>query len=214
MRYPKIQTLFNRNAETFGVISDELRCPEFALIERWLITEKIDGTNVRVMLFPDGHVEYRGRTDKAQFHPSLMAYLERAFPPENLQSTFAPDDMVVVYGEGYGPKIQSGGKYRSNIALRIFDVKVNDEWWLDWDDVCDVANSLGVLAVPFLGFMSGRGLPKSMDDLGMWVETSQVARQENQSSIRAEGIVARTDPLLFDRRGNRVMWKLKFKDFK
>ena len=29
-----------------------------------------------------------------------------------------------------------------------------------------------------------------------------------------EGIVARTEPLLLDRRGNRVMWKLKTKDFK
>lgn len=29
-----------------------------------------------------------------------------------------------------------------------------------------------------------------------------------------EGIVARSDPLLFNRKGERVMWKLKMKDFR
>ncbi len=37
----------------------------------------------------------------------------------------------------------------------------------------------------------------------------------SQDNIRkAEGIVARTEPLLFTRRGDRVMWKLKAGDFK
>ena len=218
MKYPKIETLYNRSQETFKVIPSQLRRPEFALVNCWLITEKIDGTNLRIMLFPDGHVEYRGRTDKAQFHPNLTAYLERTFLPENLRLVFnqAEDNswpMTIIYGEGYGPKIQSGGKYRDDIAMRIFDVKVG-EWWLNWDDVKEIATRFNVKTVPYLGLLKGF-LPTHKDELLDILGSSIVTFLEKKSCVEAEaeGIVARTDPLLFNRRGNRVVWKLKFKDF-
>ena len=47
MSYPKIETLFKRD-EKFN-ITDEIRCPEFDNIKKWLITEKIDGTNIRII---------------------------------------------------------------------------------------------------------------------------------------------------------------------
>jgi len=49
--YPKIETLFKRD-ETFRV-TDKLRLPEFALVREWLVTEKVDGTNIRVVYLPD-----------------------------------------------------------------------------------------------------------------------------------------------------------------
>ena len=53
MKYPKIQTLYDRD-EKFKVDPTQIRCPEFSLITRWLITEKIDGTNVRIVRTTDG----------------------------------------------------------------------------------------------------------------------------------------------------------------
>ncbi|GAF73632.1 unnamed protein product, partial [marine sediment metagenome] len=41
---------------------------------------------------------------------------------------------------------------------------------------------------------------------------SLVAEEEG-TPILAEGIVARTDPYLFDGQGRRVIWKLKTKEF-
>jgi len=47
MEYPKIETIFNRD-DKFKVIEDAYRFPELELIDNWWITEKIDGTNVRI----------------------------------------------------------------------------------------------------------------------------------------------------------------------
>ena len=50
-KYPKIETLFTRD-EKFKV-TDIIRLPEFENIKKWLVTEKIDGTNIRIIYTPD-----------------------------------------------------------------------------------------------------------------------------------------------------------------
>ena len=210
--YPKIETLYDRDPDTFKVNPDALRCPEFGLIKRWRVTEKIDGTNIRVGLSPDGRVSFAGRSDNAQIPRHLLEYLTATFPAERVTAAFPPIADVVLFGEGYGEKIQSGGGYRSGVAFRLFDVWVNG-WWLDAADVDDVAAKLGIQTVPciqkdvmFLIF------PGSADELRAFLPESVVAAEEGLGRM-AEGIVARAEPLLFMRDGRRVMWKLKFKDF-
>ena len=217
MTYPKIETLYKRDPETHKVLTDQLRCPEFGLISNWLYTEKIDGMNVRVCLYPDGNIAYFGRTNNAQLHPNLTAYLERTFTVDKMRAAFEQNErgwwpIVTVYGEGYGPKIQSGGKYRDDVAVRLFDVKI-DEWWLNWADVADVAQKLGVLTVPVLRYTDWQ--PTCLGELDdLFLGGSIVASGDKGIlDVSPEGIVARTDPLLFDWRGRRVMWKLKRKDF-
>ena len=217
MKYPKIETLYVRSKTDWKVLTDQVRCPEFELINRWLITEKIDGTNVRVILMPDGDIEIRGRTDRAQFSPVVLKTLENMFSAAKVKAAFEANDdgdwpTVVLYGEGYGEKIQKGGKYRKGQSFRLFDVHVGD-WWLNWDDVCDVADKLEIKTVPVLTILTVP-LTKWDGDMTRFLQSSEVAWQDSEyDCIDAEGIVARTDPLLFTRRGERVMWKLKFKDF-
>lgn len=220
MKYPKIETLYKRDPDTFKV-TGELRLPEFDLINQWLITEKVDGTNIRVMLDPlqlgDQVVEIRGRTDRAQFNPDVLKTLREMFPPKRVFAAFEPDEngelpLIILYGEGYGEKIQSGGKYRKGQSFRLFDVRVGD-WWLNWSDVQDVADKLHIATVPLLPTLTWPYpiMGKHLTDI---ISHSIVAHEElGHDNVRAEGIVARTDPLLFTRRGDRIMWKLKFKDF-
>ncbi len=220
--YPKIETLYDRGPD-FNVDTDRLRCPEFGLICQWLVTEKVDGTNVRIALHVDGSVEFGGRTDAAQMPAHLLAYMQATFTPEKMQAAFRREDdgtwpEAIVFGEGYGEKIQNGGKYRRGVAVRIFDVLVG-EWWLNWTDIQDVAWTLGIKTVPVLDHC--KWLPASEEALSRCLPGSSarsvVAEVEGgivKPDTEAEGIVARTDPLLFDRRGHRVMWKLKFSDFR
>jgi len=221
-KYPKIQTLYNRSEENdWKVIPGSLRRPEFGLIKRWLITEKIDGRNHRIILFPDGHVEHRGRTDRAQFSKAQMEGALNIVSEDKLHKVFDANTKVILYGELYGPGVQGGGKYRKDISFRLFDVLINDEWWMEWDAVKVFADNLEILTVPVLvgGYL---GLPSSLADLSKLFDgdykqgtlTSYVAYADSGSHAPPEGIVARTEPLLFNRRGNRVVWKLKFKDFK
>lgn len=205
--YPKIETLFVRDTKTFKV-TNVLRLPEFDLVKRWLATEKIDGTNVRVFFEVGGQVRFGGKTDNAQMPTFLLSHLQDTFPLELFGVAFDEGAVGVLYGEGYGPKIQKGGgNYRDNVSFRLFDVRVGD-WWLNWDDVEDVAYKLGIQTVPVLT----RGV--SLEDaVGVLRVHSEVAAVEANNDIIQEGIVARTDPLLMTRNGHRLMWKLKAKDY-
>ena len=49
MKYPKINTLWKRDIKG-NIIDGEFSCLEFVNIKNWYITEKIDGTNVRVII--------------------------------------------------------------------------------------------------------------------------------------------------------------------
>ena len=135
--YHKIQTVFKRNMTNKGKIIDgawTLPELEFLADNTWVFTEKVDGTNIRVML-KDGIVTFGGKTDSAQIPAQLVTRLnERLLPLANkMQEVFGCD--VCLYGEGYGAKIQKiGGNYRADQDFILFDVKVG-EWWLQRADV-------------------------------------------------------------------------------
>lgn len=227
-KYPKIQTLYERDPDNFRVRVGKLRKPEFATVRTWLVTEKIDGTNIRVILCPDGRVSFRGRTDRAQLYPKLVDVLNHMFPEGTTQALYpdqkedTPYPWTILYGEGYGEKIQKGGgDYREGQSFRLFDVLIIPQeaergWWQEWDTVREMAGRLGIETVPFNSRLEV--LPTTARDLLAWFPTSVVAITEKcehapNFARLPEGIVARTNPLLFNRLGERVMWKLKLRDF-
>lgn len=221
LTYPKIETLFERDPVTLKV-TGKLRRPEFDLVKSWLVTEKVDGTNVRV--FVDTRwiesipvTGFRGRTDKAQLPPFLTDELQRLFPDDRVAAAFEEGMQVVLFGEGYGARIQkAGGDYREGVSFRLFDVVVRAEqqdWWLTWKDVEDVARKLGIKTVPVLGtdMMLGWAGSLSTGESRVAIEDRQLSGVDVDVPTR-EGIVARTEPPLFDRRGHRLIWKLKTRD--
>jgi hypothetical protein len=210
--YPKIETLYDRDPKTFKVIPEKLRMPEFEIINRWYITEKIDGTNVRVMWnAAEKKLIFGGRTDNAQMPTFLLSYLQETFKPEMFEGF---DGDIILFGEGYGEKIQKGGgNYRKGVSFRLFDVLIG-RWWLEPSSVIDIAlTKFHIETVPFLGIISN--FPQTKEDLNhISGGYSLTSRQENERmDVLPEGVVARSLPLLFNRKGERVMWKLKFKDF-
>ena len=62
MEYPKIITVFERDEATGKVLPGRLKLAETALPKSWLVTEKVDGTNIRIGFGPD-RLTYNGRTD-------------------------------------------------------------------------------------------------------------------------------------------------------
>lgn len=207
--YPKIETLFNRDPENMKhVIHGDLRDESFGLVDKWLVTEKVDGTNVRVGLTVDGEVRFGGRSDNAQMPLPLLTHLTETFPRKLLASAFDEGVVATLYGEGYGARIQkAGGNYRSTPSFRLFDVRVGD-WWLNWEGVEAVADKLGILTVPILDVDC-----TTEQAIEHATSYSEVARVENDCAVIHEGIVCRTDPLLLMRNGKRLVWKLKASDF-
>ncbi len=222
LEYPKIDTLYDRNGKY--IIVGKLRRQEFGNIKRWSITEKIHGTNTRVTLFDNGEVVYGGKTDDAIILPELIEYLKKTFTPEKMEAAFwIPGKPIpksaTTYGEGYGPRIVPGsGAYRKDVSFRLFDCLVISEgnWWLERKDLEDVAMKLGIKCVPILGIIDFLPVdPLQIEKIFLDNRNRLVAVEEDGlASMTPEGIIAKTDELLFNRKGERVMWKLKMKDFK
>lgn len=216
MEYHKIETLFDRD-DNFVVNPEKIRSPIYGAFKTWHVTEKIDGTNIRVTLTEEGKVILGGRTDNAQIPADLIQYLQETFTPEKMQAAFwltnekgeVEKVKAILYGEGYGAGIQGGGSYRPDKAFRLFDVLVGDKSWLDWSNVEDVAKKLDIKTAPYLGqftleeivAMVKKGVP------------SKVSVEDSGQELIAEGVVGRTVEPLFDRRGKRIILKLKTKDF-
>lgn len=177
---------------------------EFLADTEWIFTEKIDGTNIRVIW--DGHKpEFRGRTDKAQLPPKLLTALTEMFPEELFEQKFG-SDTATLYGEGYGAGIQKGGgNYRSDNSFILFDVRVGD-WWLTREAVHDIARSLGIDEVPY----SYTGtLREAIAGMAKYGYHSQVAEKND---VDGEGWVGTPAVPLFARNGDRIIVKLKVKD--
>lgn len=205
--YHKIQTVYKRDPATkYKTLLDGVfALPEFEYLKdnKWVFTEKVDGTNIRVMFNLVG-VKFGGKTDRAQIPAPLVNRLNERFLPQiNLFKETFEDAEVCFYGEGYGPKIQKGGgNYRKDQDFVLFDVKINN-WWLQRQDVEDVANKFGLGVVPILGI----GTLKEM------VKMTQDGFNSRWGEFMAEGIVAWPYVELKTRSGQRIITKIKHKDF-
>ncbi|SRR6266568_1890635 len=205
LEYHKIETLYERDERTFKVKPGVLKNPTYSMLKSWHWTEKIDGTNIRAIWNHEtGQLSFGGKTDNAHIHADLIRYLYENLPVENVRAVF-PDVSAVIYGEGYGAGIQKGGHYSDKKKLIVFDVLVDGKWWLNWENVCDVAAKLHLDAVPYLGEMS-------LEDATEMCRAGFPSRL-NGGKARAEGLVGRPLETLFDKKHARLIVKLKTKDF-
>ena len=207
-KYHKIPTVFKRDPSTNfrTLLEGEYTTPELEYLRfnDWLFTEKVDGTNIRVMWQRETGITFGGKTNNAQIPAHLANRLIEMFSGKANILASAFDDPVCLYGEGYGAKIQKGGgNYSKTQEFVLFDVKVGD-WWLEWKDVVDVADQLCLHTVPVYGVGP---LPKMID----------VVRDGITSvwgDFQAEGLVARPAVSLMARSGGRIITKLKTRDFR
>ena len=172
---------------------------EFLAPCQWLWTEKVDGTNIRVT-FHGGDIHYGGRTDRAAIPGPLLRSLQQIFEPLRDSMRVGP---ITFYGEGYGPKIQNGGKYRDTPGFVLFDVYSGGEWY-SRDAMEGFAGELGLDVVPLLY----RGPLSAAEDACAEGFNSQ------WGDFEAEGMIGKPDCKLFDRTGKPVWTKVKCRDYR
>ena len=204
--YHKIKTLWKRESQKpCNMIVGEYALPEFELLKdfEWVATEKVDGTNVRIM-WDNNKVRFGGKTDNAQMPLHLVDKLTELFGGEAneqlFEQTFDCGD-VCLYGEGFGVKIQSGGNY-GEVNFVLFDVKIG-QTWLKREDVEDIAKKLGIDIVPIIK-------EGTLEELAEFVKKGF---NSQWGDFQAEGLVARPKVELLNRMGKRIIIKLKTKDF-
>lgn len=212
-QYNKIETIFKRDTDgTKKLINGLFRNQtiEFLKDLEWVWTEKVDGTNIRVHW--DGHkVEFGGRTDKAQIPASLVNRLNEYFDGEQNAQLFEQlfgEKEVIIFGEGYGAKIQSGGDYTNDgnsVDFIAFDILIGGNYQ-PRETVEGISTTFGVKAVPIVG----RG---TLDDAVEFIKSHPYS-YIGPCKHEMEGIVCRPALELNDRAKNRVIVKIKWEDFK
>lgn len=206
--YNKIDTIFERDENTKKLINGKFRnkTVEFCKDLTWQFTEKVDGTNIRVHW--DGYrIEFGGRTDNAQIPAPLVNKLNELFGGEVneqlFEQKFGQAD-VILFGEGYGPKIQNGGSYRDDIDFILFDVMINGNYQ-PRESIEDIAQYFNIDVVPII---AEGPLTVGID----YVYQHKMSTIAKNGAI-LEGVVARPKMELFDRTGKRLIVKIKIKDF-
>jgi hypothetical protein len=225
--YHKINAPYKRDKK--GVMLQGEWCmPELAYLadNEWEFTEKVDGTNIRLTFNRYGGFHIGGRTDSAQIPKPLLAHLENLSESvsKNVVSVMELHDIseLTVYGEGYGPKINGGGKYADLPSFVAFDIRVGD-FWLMRKDVDDFGDKTGFDTVPvvFTGNLwSGFGMVAngfSRDLAGNFIDMRSKGHAGMKSAwgdFEAEGLIAVPKVPLFTRSGKRVITKIKHVDFR
>lgn len=178
---------------------------EYLKDNEWFWTEKVDGTNIRVIW--DGYrVSFKSRTDKSDIPKHLLTKLEELFGGTDKEEIFEEKfgmKIVIMYGEGFGTKIQKNGDLYGDVDFILFDVVIDGNW-LSYSNVTGIAEYFGIRTVPMVGS-------------GTLSEAVEFIRTHPASLLRdfeMEGIVCRPLAPLFNRDGSPILVKIKCRDFK
>lgn len=211
IKYHKIYNVFNRNmnknSEGFGkLIEGDYKKPVFEYLApcKWVGTEKVDGTNIRVLWNREYNetLEFRGKSDKAQFFPGMLDRLESLFSAAAMFDRFNIGNEVCLYGEGYGAGIQKGAKYREHKDFVLFDVKINDSF-LPRQEVEYIAAELKIDIVPEV-------ITGTLPELVEYVKSEP---KSTWGDFTMEGLVARPAYEIYDEHHERIITKIKCCDF-
>lgn len=206
IEYNKIETLWERDMDgSKKLIEGKFRNPtvEYLKDNTWVFTEKVDGTNICVHW--NGHkVIFGGRTEDAQIPSHLLNKLIEMFGSDEAEQIFEQkfgEMEVILFGEGYGPKIQKGGSYRPDVSFILFDVLIGGNYQ-PRESVEDIARAFGIDIVPII-------LEGTIQDGVDFVKSNP---KSTMGTAMMEGLVGRPKIEMRDRCGKRVIVKIKVKD--
>lgn len=210
-KYHKIQTVFLRDPDTKfkTLLRNQFAKPAFQYLAAlpWQAHEKIDGTNIRITFSAkEATVKIQGKSDNAQIPPHLLTLLQEMFPADVFKKHFEghPAHFITLYGEGCGAKIQKGGGNYNPDGARfiLFDVWM-DGVFLAQESVGDIANVMGLDVAPLI----------AVKPLLSIVEMVEEGLTSALGDFTMEGLVARPLTELKDNTGERIITKIKCKDF-
>lgn len=154
-------------------------------------------------------ITFGGKTDNASIPVPLLYELQKLFEGtikrKLIHDIFFTDmeaPQVCLYGEGYGGKIQAGSNYSPTSKFVLFDVKIGD-WYLQRKDIEDIAIKLGIDIVPVV----------NIGTLNEVIEVVKKGQKSTWGDFISEGLVLRPVTELNTRKGERIITKIKHKDF-
>lgn len=202
--YRKIANVFKFDAKYQNIV--DYNEPFKSLQDlKWYGTEKVDGTNIRIIW--DGYkIEIKGRTDNAQFQGDFLKTISKMFLTKEMEYIFEQlfeNKFVIIYGEGYGPKIQAGGELYSNEPkFIVFDINIEGKY-LKRENVLDICNKLNLDVVPYV--FSG-----NIQEAKEFVAKHPMSTINEKHEM--EGLVLELHLDIYDNNGHPLKCKLKYRD--
>jgi len=213
-KYDKFSSPFKKDDNFFNKEELSQKLPK----GKWILTEKIDGTNIRIILekpkengsrciFIGSRKLILNNKDKGS-----KQYLD-CITDVNLNKIkeYFKDinSTVVIYGEGYGAGVQKGGIYSSKKNFRVFDIRIGNAYQdFNYIEKVCIDNQLNI--VPVFGISEFIDYDCCIRNLNNF-DTTLI---EEGSGGKPEGLVYKFEPVLLNKYGERLIFKVKFKDFK
>lgn len=184
---------------------------------KWILTEKVDGANIRIVLTkPDekGDREYFIGSRKLLLNPDDKGSKQffdclTEINIHKLINYFQDiNSTIVIYGEGYGAGVQKGGIYSPTKNFRVFDIRIGSAYQ-DFEYVKKVCIDNQLNLVPIIGETS----EITYDECLWYLERNKKTLIKEGTGGDSEGLVAKFEPVLLNKYGERLIFKIKFRDF-
>ncbi len=98
------------------------------------------------------------------------------------------------------------GYIKDSVDFILFDINI-DGIWLKRESLEQIAKDLNLKIVPLIGYMT-------IDEVKKYVDNGFKSTIAENKDYDAEGLVLKTPYGLKDRMGNRIITKIKTKDFR
>lgn len=230
-KYPSILTYHNLG-EKGSLLGTLVEDKDFWLEDTCYITEKIDGTNARIILYDNDYIiGSREELLYAQYdritNPQLgiVDTVRNLIGEAVLSSNFS---LRVIYGEVYGGNVSGASKqYTTNKSLgfRVFDMaeipmsileetpdKISSwrehqgQLFANVTQMKTFAGRCGLKTVPYITTILGREIPRGRKHIFEFLQQFAETKAGIDVSGKAEGIVVRN----FDR---SLIRKMRFEDY-
>ncbi len=185
---------------------------------RWIKTEKVDGTNIRIILTKQDEegnreifvgsrkliLEEKDKGSQTYFHCIKDVNLHK------IKEYFKDvNSTVIIYGEGYGAGVQKGGIYSKEKNYRVFDIRIG-EAYQDFEFVKKVCIDNQLNLIPVMTEVEEITYEECLNSLENFTHTLLNEGDGGQP----EGFVYKFEPVLLNKYGERLIFKVKHKDFK
>jgi len=236
-RYSKIQTIYQRDKETFEVtplIRQEDTVLALAYLKDIIVEEKIDGTNAQIEIWFNSLV---CKEPKINFYSrnNLIEEKDVMFIRETIEKTVnlalikgwyyenycldkdghKKEEAIAlkIFGEVFGDKIQKNIYTPKDIRdFRVFDIQIGN-LWLSPESRDEICIELGLKSVPIIGTLVQFPPYEIVYDMLHRTHNSSIIAQEYGKDSILEGYILRPQISLSTNKG-RVIGKIKVKDFR
>ena len=207
--YPKISAPFGRKTPKDKLVDTSIYARGWVqmFVENNVIMlgqEKIDGTSVGIVW--DGErVSFVGHTDKAQFNPRYLEYLKNNFGTPEFESVLEEvfgENPVTIYGEGISKDYNAHYGFPDGNFI-MYDIQNVRGTFYRREVVQEITAKLGLI-YPWEQQMT------IQDAINI---VQQRPKSYLDSSRYMEGLVLRPTVELYTNAGERIICKVKVRDF-